>query len=145
MNAKDENPMISAYEKVGGVVWIPRMLGKIRLRAAGKLPADFHANLGKGFDARCVRFLGISYDALVERVLKGGTDEEIFAWITENGSKPTADQIQIWNEYMIKRGWRDTDSPPGKLQEHKEKSGLGKREDILTFFDYYDVDEGRKP
>jgi hypothetical protein len=137
--------MISAYEKVGGIVWIPRMLGKIRLRAEGKLPADFHANLGKGFDARCVRFLGVNYDTLVERVLKGGTDEEIFTWITENGSKPTADQIQIWNEYMIKRGWRDTDSPPGKLQEHKEKSGLGKRDDIMTFFDYYEVDEGRKP
>jgi hypothetical protein len=46
---------------------------------------------------------------------------------------------------MIKRGWRDTDSPPGKLQEHKEKYGLGNRADILTFFDYYDVDEKRKP
>jgi hypothetical protein len=137
--------MISAYEKLGGIVWIPRMVGKIRLRAAVKLPEDFQANMGKGFDGRCVRFLGINYDKLVERVLKGGSDEEILAWIMENGAKPTADQIQIWNEYMIKRGWRDTDSPPGKLQEHKEKSGLGGRQDILTFFDYYEVDEGRKP
>jgi hypothetical protein len=137
--------MVSAYEKVGGIVWIPRMLGKIRLRAQGKLPDDYLSNMGKGFDGRCVRFLGIDYDRLVERVLKGGTDEEIFAWCMESGSRPSADQVQIWNEFMTKRGWRDTDSPPGKLQEHKEKAGLGKRADILTFFDFYDVDEGRKP
>jgi hypothetical protein len=137
--------MVSAYEKVGGIVWIPRMLGKIRLRAEGKLPEDYHSNMGKGFDGRCVRFLGIDYDRLVERVLKGGTDGEIFAWCMENGSRPAADQIQIWNEFMTKRGWRDTDAPPGKLQEHKEKAGLGNRADILTFFDFYDVDEGRRP
>lgn len=137
--------MISAYEKAAGVVWLPRMLDKIRLRAEGKLPADYLANVGKGFDLRCVRFLGVTHEAVVEQVLKGGTDEQVAAWCLENGSRPTPEQIQIWNEYMIKRGWRDTDSPPGKLQEHKEKSGLGGRGDILTFFDFYDVDEGRKP
>jgi hypothetical protein len=137
--------MVSAYEKAGGIVWIPRMLRKIRLRAAGKLHADFQANVGKGFDLRCVRFLGVSHDAVVERVLKGDTDEQVVAWCMENGSRPTADQIEVWNEYMTKRGWRDTDSPPGRLQEHKEKSGLGSRSDILTFFDFYEVDEKRKP
>jgi hypothetical protein len=137
--------MISAYEKAGGIVWVPRMLDKIRLRASGALPADFQANVGKGFDLRCVRFLGVSHEAVVERVLKGETDEQILAWCLADGSRPTADQIHVWNEFMIKRGWRDTDASPGKLQELKEKSGLGQRADILTFFDYYDVDEGRKP
>ncbi len=137
--------MISAYEKVGGIVWVPRMLDKIRQRARGTLPADFQANVGKGFDLRCVRFLGVTHESVVERVLKGDTDEQVLAWCMENGSRPTPDQVQVWNEYMIKRGWRDTDSPPGRLQENKEKSGLGDRADILTFFDYYEVDEGRKP
>jgi gluconokinase len=137
--------LVSAYEKLGGIVWVPRMLRKIRLRAGGDLPADFQANVGKGFDLRCARFLGVSHDALVERVVKGETDEQIIAWCMENGSRPTPDQILVWNEFMTKRGWRDTDSPPGKLQENKEKCGLGARADILTFFDFYDVDEGRKP
>ena len=136
--------MVSAYEKVGGIVWIPRMLRKIRLRAEGKLHEDFHANMGRGFDGRCVRFLGVNYEKLVERVLRGGTDEEIFAWCMENGAKPTEDQVFVWNEFMMKRGWRDSDSP-GKLREHKEKSGLGDRADIMTFFDYYEVDEKRRP
>jgi hypothetical protein len=137
--------MLSAYDKIGGVVWIPRMLRKIRLGAEGKLPADYQANVGKGFDARCCRFLGIDHAALAERVRKGGNDVEVFAWIWENGSKPSPDMILVWNEFMMKRGWRDSDSPAGKLQEHKEKSGLGHRSDIMTFFDYYEVDEGRRP
>jgi hypothetical protein len=137
--------MISAYEKLGGIVWIPRMIDKIRLRAAGKLPEDFLANMGKGFDWRCTRFLAINYDELVDRVQKGATNDEVLAWIQEVGSKPNPEQIVIWNEFMSKRGWRDTDQPPEKMREYKEKNGLGHRDDILTYFDFYDVDEGRKP
>jgi hypothetical protein len=137
--------MISAYEKLGGFVWIPRMLRKIRLRAEGNLPDGFQDNMGKGFDGRCVRFLGISYDELVTRVLKGATNDEVLAWIMEAGSKPNPEQIVVWNEFMSKRGWRDTDQPPEKMRDYKQKYGLGKRDDILTYFDFYDVDEGRKP
>lgn len=136
---------VGPYDKVGGLVWFPRMLSKIRLRAAGKLSDDYLASMGKGFDGRCVRFLGVDYDALAERTLQGGTDDEILAWCYARGVRPSENQIQVWNEYMLKRGWRDTDAPPGKLQEYKEKYGLGHRADILTFFDFYEVDEGRKP
>ena len=143
MEKQDE--MLGAYEKLGGIVWIPRMLRKIRLNAAGRLPADFQANLGKGFDGRCVRFLGVSYDALAELVVKGATDDEALAWVLSNGSRPNEEQITVWNEFMGKRGWRDTDQPPSKFQDMKDKSGLGARGDILTYFDFYEVDEGRKP
>jgi gluconokinase len=54
----------SAYDRAGGIVYFARMLHKIRLRAAGALRADFHANPGSGFDGRCCRFLGIEYPAL---------------------------------------------------------------------------------
>jgi gluconokinase len=136
--------MISAYEKLGGIVWIPRMIQKIRLRAEGKLSPEFLDNMGKGFDGRCVRFLGISYDELVDRVVKGATNDEVLAWILEVGSKPNPEQIIVWNEFMIKRGWRDTDQPPEKMRDYKQKYGLGHRVDILTYFDFYEVDEGRK-
>ena len=39
------------------------MLDKIRLHAKGELPSDYHANLGKGFDEKCVKFLRVDYDA----------------------------------------------------------------------------------
>jgi len=141
----DYSGMLSAYEKLGGIVWIPRMLRKARLKAAGELPEDFQANVGKGFDGRCVRFLGVDYQELAARVVGGASDEEILAWCRETGSNPNEEQIVIWNEFMMKRGWRDTDQPPEKIRDMKARNGLGHRDDILTYFDFYEVDEGRKP
>ena len=63
--------------------------------------------LGKGFDEKCVKFLHLDYDELVERVKQGGTDEEILDWCFTVGRKPTEDDIYVWNEFMRKRGWND--------------------------------------
>ncbi len=49
----------SAYDRTGGLVNFARMLDKIRRPAAGPLRADFHPNLGAGFDARCCHLLGV--------------------------------------------------------------------------------------
>lgn len=136
---------VSAYEKLGGIVWIPRMLRKIRLNAAGRLPAEYVPFLGKGFDGRCVRFLGVDYGRLQARVLEGATDAEVLIWIRDHGAPLTDEQVGVWNEFMTKRGWRDTDVPAEKFREYKEKYGLGHRDDILTYFDFYDVDEDRRP
>ena len=92
-----------------------------------------------------MRFLGINYDDLVARVVAGAANDEVLAWILEAGSRPNPEQIVVWNEFMMKRGWRDTDQPPEKMRDYKQKYGVGHRDDILTYFDFYDVDEGRKP
>jgi hypothetical protein len=136
---------VSAYETLGGVVWVPRMLRKIRLNAAGTLPEAYRPFLGKGFDLRCLRFLGLDYAELVAHVLQGGTDEEALAWMKGRVTWPTEDQIGVWNDFLSKRGWRDLGVPPEKFQEYKTKHGFGHRADVLTYFDFYDVDEGRKP
>ena len=73
----------SPNEKVGGLFYFGRMLDKIRLHARGELPPDYHENLGKGFDEKCVTFLQINYDQLVERVKRGGSDEEILAMVLQ--------------------------------------------------------------
>ncbi len=135
----------SPYEKAGGLVWFPRMLRKIRLHVSGQLPPDYLPYMGRGFDSRCVQFLGVAYEALVEKVAAGGTDEKILEWCFTTGKRPSEFEIHVWNEYMIKRGWRDTDSPSTDLQQYKEQYGLEHRSDILTYFDLYEVDEGRKP
>jgi hypothetical protein len=56
------------------------MLDKIRLHARGELPSDYHQNLGKGFDEECLKFLHVDYDELIERIEKGGADQEILDW-----------------------------------------------------------------
>ena len=69
----------SCYAKVGRLVYFGRMLDKIRLHAAGQLPADYVANLGDGqffvLDGRCCRFLGVRYADLREHTLTGRPDE----------------------------------------------------------------------
>ena len=76
----------SAYQKTGGMAYFPRMLDKIRRRARGELRSDFHDNLGKGADGWCVGFLHVDYGDLKQRVLAGGSDEEILEWC--QGQRP---------------------------------------------------------
>lgn len=149
MNEYQEQPdnlPCSAFERTGGIVYFARMLDKIRHHAAGTLRADFHPNLGFGFDGRCCRFLGVEYATLCQRVLAGGSDDDILDWCCATGMHPNDEQILIWNKFMLKRGWRDEDDGSTKeLASYKASSGLTHRSDLLTFFDYYEVDEGRKP
>jgi gluconokinase len=127
----------SSYEKVGGIVFFARMLDKIRLHAQGKLPSDY--NRGTGFDGRCIRFLQIHYEALVQRTLLGGTDEEVLEWCFQKGRRPSEEDIFVWNAFMTKRGWRDDASD--WLKEQKVKRGFASRDDIQTAFDFHKADE----
>jgi hypothetical protein len=131
----------SPYEKVGGIVYVGRMLDKIRLKAAGELPPDLHQNLGIGFDKRCVDFLRVSYQELAARVADGLSDADALEWCFTTGRRPTDEEILVWNEFMRKRGWNDEATET--LDRRKTESGLSDREDIRTMFDYIEVDEGR--
>jgi len=133
----------SPYAKAGGIYYFARMLDKIRLHAAHQLPAEFQPNLGTGFDGRALSFLWIEYPALVERVKQGGSDEEILEWAFNQGRRPSAEEIEVWNDFMRKRGWNDEAAE--RLAQRKRESGLEARSDIETMFDYIDADEGRDP
>jgi gluconokinase len=126
---------------VDGLVYFGRMLDKIRLEKLGQLPPDYQENLGQGFDQACCDFLGVSYPALRERVNQGGTDSEILAWSGKQGKTRDAEERKIWNAYLGKRGWRDEMSD--RLVFRKKEAGWEGREEIQTFFDYIDTDEGR--
>ena len=136
-------PLRSPTEKVGGLFYFGRMLDKIRLHARGELPPDYHENLGKGFDDKCVRFLRVGYDLLVDRMKKGGTDEDILIWCFEVGRRPSEDDIYFWNEFMRKRGWNDEVSD--MVTRRKAEAGMSDRSDIETSFQFIDADEGRLP
>lgn len=133
----------SPYDQVGGLYHFGRMLDKIRLHQAGQLPADYAANFGGGFDGRTCSFLGVKFDAVVARVQEGGTDDEIFAWCCGTGRRPTADEIEVFNDFMKKRGWNDAASE--RLAQRVRELGpqwVGK---VHTFFDLIEADEGRPP
>ncbi len=132
----------SPHEKVAGICYVPRMLDKIRLHCAGNLPSEYHANLGIGFDARATSFLKVDYPAVVARVKAGGGDDEIMEWIFETGRKPSNEDVEVWNEFMRKRGWNDEGAET--LRRRLKEAGLGEESGIHTFFDIIDADEGRE-
>ena len=136
-------PLRSPSEKVGGFFYFGRMLDKIRVHARDELPSDYHANLGKGFDEKCVTFLRVTYAELVDRVKQGGTDEEILQWCFDVGRRPSDNDVYVWNEFMRKRGWNDEVSEV--LNRRKAEGGMADRSDIQTSFQFIDADEGRLP
>lgn len=132
-------------ERVGGLVYFGRMLDKIRLAAAGKLPEGWQPMRGavKGsFDWRCCLFLHIDYAALEAETLKGDkSDEELLAWAFEQGRKPTEEEMEVWNEFMLKRGWRDA----GTERLHLRLNEIGLPPSAAdTMFEFIDIDEGRR-
>lgn len=131
----------SAYDEVGGIVYFGRMLDKIRLKAKGELPPDYNVGTKSwfDFDSRCTRFLKVRYNELKRRTLSGGSDLQILRWCFKHGRKPGREEIEIWNTFMRKRGWKDTSSPG--LESDKRAAGLARRSDIQTWFDLFDADE----
>jgi len=133
----------SPYAKVDRLVYFGRMLDKIRLHGAGKLPVDEYVpNLGRGFDKRCCGFLRVSYDELKSRVTAAETDASLLAWAEEKGGRRSDEDCELWNSFMMKRGFRD-DASATLLKRIHESGFEGKP--IMTMFDYIDFDEGRDP
>jgi len=135
----------SDYRETKGLIYFARMLDKIRLNAQGRLAPGYFLGVEDPtfFDARCTRFLGVDYDELAARTLQGGSDEEILAWCFSRGKTPGQEEIEIWNAFISKRGWRDGGS--ADLQAAKERLGWADRGDIQTWVDLHDAEEGRAP
>jgi len=72
-------------------------------------------------------------------VLQGGSDEKILKWCFSRGRRPSDYDIQVWNEFMRKRGWRDGET--ALLERLKAEQGGSDRVDIQIFFDLQALDE----
>lgn len=135
----------SPFDQVQGLVYFGRMLDKIRLAAAGKLPEGWQHARGvtmKGsFDWRCCQFLRIDYAAIEAETLRGEkTDMELLEWAFAHGRRPDDQEIEVWNGFMTKRGWRDAGTQ--RLNERLAEIGLPAGT-VLTMFEFIDLDEGR--
>src|SRR5262245_254512 len=117
------------------------MLDKIRGVGRGELPPEYVENFEKDFDQKCAMFLGVSYELLVNYVNEGLTDEAILQSCFGMGHRRSDGEIQMWNEFMRKRGWNDELS--GALETQKKKHAMLSRSEIQTVFQFIDADSGR--
>ena len=134
----------SPSETVGGMRYFGRMLDKIRLRARGELGEEYHKNLGnaRAADGVCLNFLRVKFGDLRERVLAGGTDEEILEWCFQNGRRLNEGDLVVWNNFSAKFGWNDFATPT--LERLKKENGISNRDDILTIGEVIDFVEQRR-
>ncbi|MDI1337331.1 MAG: DUF5069 domain-containing protein [Lacunisphaera sp.] len=135
----------SPYDKtLGGLHHLGRMLDKIRLMQAGKLPEDFHRNYGLsvGLDGQLCGFLNVKFEDLTARVQQGGADEEITEWIFAHGFRPNRTQAMVWNEHIRKLGWNDRTA--GFVAKVKAEAGLTQHP-ACTAFELIELGEEREP
>ena len=95
-------------------------------------------------DGRCCNFLRVPYDELKAHVLSPAApdDTAALAWAEHHGGARSDEECEIWNGFMMKRGWRD---PVAELLAKRIAEGALEGKPIMTMFDCLDFDEGRDP
>src|SRR5437016_2101851 len=80
-----------------------------------------------------------NYAALEAETLKGGSDEELLAWAFANGRQPSEEEIEVWNGFMTKYGWRDGGTQ--RLHERLAEIGLPSGA-VQTMVEFIELDVG---
>jgi hypothetical protein len=116
------------------------------LRNAGKIQ-DYNY-ITTGFDKHLVEFLGIDAKACEQRVLAGGTDEELLAWVRAHGCNPSEQEIAQWSKNLLSSGPKDDAARQrfqGRLQDIAAKRGVAvdSLPSVKTWAEVIELDEGR--
>ncbi len=131
---------------LGGIAHLGRLIDKIRLRNAGQIQ-DYNY-ITVGFDKYLIDFLGVDAKPFEQRVLAGGTDEELLAWVKTNGRKPSDEEITQWSKNLLASGPKDDSARQrfqGRLQDIATKRGvaLSSLPSVTTWADVIELDEER--
>ena len=131
---------------LGGIAHLGRFIDKIRLRNAGQIP-DYNY-ITVGFDKYLIDFLQIDPKTFEQRVLAGGTDEELLVWVKANSRKLSDQEIARWSQGLLASGPKDDAAHQrfqGRLQDIATKRGVtvSTLPPITTWADVIELDEGR--
>lgn len=131
----------SPYERLGGLVHLPRLIDKARLHRQGLLNGYNYKTVG--FDKHLLAFLKLNPDEFEEVAARFDDDRAILEWIETNGAKHSPEAVEEWNQAMISRH-PDTAVKKARFLHFMKEAGGEGREDIRTYFDLIEFDEGRK-
>lgn len=131
---------------LGGIAHMARLIDKIRLRHAGHLPN--YNYLTVGFDKYLLDFLQTDPKAFEQRVLAGGSDDELLAWVKTNSRALSDQDIAQWSQGLLASGPKDDATRQryqGRLQEVATKRGVpvASLPPASTWVDAIELDEGR--
>lgn len=131
---------------LGGIAHLGRFIDKIRLRNVGQIQ-DYNY-ITVGFDKYLIDFLGIDAKSFEQRVLAGGGDEELLAWVKANGRNLSDEEIAAWSKNLLASGPKDDGARQrfqGRLKEVATKRGVpvSSLPPVSTWADVIELDEGR--
>jgi hypothetical protein len=132
----------SPRETMDGWHYLPRYVDKIRLHLAGKLHADYHENLGKGFDGFWLKAAGVTHEQFVAVVKNSITDGEVCDWVRKNVKKSPEEKAAHWQD-VLSRPLANDEAAKARFKMRKEQAGISHRDEIKNFVDYIDADEKR--
>lgn len=123
-----------------GLLHLPRFIAKIRKHLNGDLPASYQRNFCRGFDRFLCLHLGVDPEAVIGIVRDCGTDDQL---LDQRLAElfPVDLRVAKWNRELVQKGMSDMGREA--LREAREKMGAGDRDDLLSFADMIDFDEGR--
>jgi len=127
----------SVHTKMHGIVQLGRTADKAKALANGNI-GEYHYNCP--MDQAVFNFLGIDHAKFLEVVRTTKSEDEIKSYLAPFVHKRAAQDIEEWNEKWV------TTPPTGEsLQAMTElrKKLAPERDDITTWADVLDLDEGR--
>ncbi|MGH7231449.1 MAG: DUF309 domain-containing protein [Nitrospiraceae bacterium] len=131
---------------LGGMAHLARFIDKIRLRNAGRIQ-DYNY-ITTGFDKYLLDLLQIKGEDFERRVLQGGADEELLAWVHANGRSLTPEELHQWNDRILLSSPKDESARQRyqtRLSEVAAKRGVpvSTLPPITTWVDMIELDEER--
>ncbi len=122
-----------------GLLHLPRFIAKIRKHLKNELPRSYQRNFTKGFDGFLCLHLGVDPKDVIAIVGKSSNKEELEEKLEE--LLPEDLRAHEWNRKLVQMGM--SDMALEKLQEVKAEMNAADRNDLLSFADVIELDEGR--
>lgn len=130
----------SAYDtSLGGYAILARAIDKGRATIAGT-QGEF--NFDCPVDNMLFSFINVSGEDFKNALEEGKTDEEMVAWVKENGTPKTDEELEAWaDSHHSDYTYTNHPDEGKKAWFHGECERLGLDPETTTLFDYLDVDD----
>ncbi len=122
-----------------GLLHLARFIAKIRKHLAGELPASYRRNFTRGFDGFLCLHLGVDPSDVIAAVDASENEADLDAKL--RNLFPEDLRVHEWNRKLVQFGMSAMGRE--KLLEVKGVMGLKGRDDLISFTDMIEVDEGR--
>lgn len=122
-----------------GLLHLPRFIGKIRKHLAGELPPSYQRNFTRGFDGFLCLHLGVDPQAVIAAVRDSQTEADLTARL--RALFPAEVRAAKWNRELVQKGMSEMGREA--LEATKKKMAIAHRDDLRSFADMIEYDEGR--